>query len=60
MCESLGGVGGRGWLPEVEELIGPTPPVPILLVADEVYDEGGEAEEAKRVDGGGVGHEDGW
>ena len=47
-------------MPEVEELIGPTPPVPILLVDDEVYDEGGEAEEAKRVDGGGVGHEDVW
>ena len=47
-------------MPEVEELIGPTPPVPILLVDDEVYDEGGEAEDAKRVDGGGVGHEDVW
>ena len=43
---------------EVDELLGPTPPTPILPVDDDVYDDGGEAEDAKRVDGGGVGQED--
>ena len=34
----------------------PPPDDPILAADDEEYDEGGEAEDAKRVEGGGVGH----
>ena len=57
MCESLGGVGGSCWLPEVEELFVP-PPEPSAFVEDDVYDEGGEADDANLVEGGGVGHVD--
>ena len=40
-------------MPEVKELVVP-PPDPTL--ADDEYDEGGDAEDARRVEGGGVGH----
>ena len=30
----------------------------MLVTEDDEYDEGGEADDAKRVDGGGVGHVD--
>ena len=53
----MGGVGGSCWFPEVEELFVP-PPEPSAFVEDDVYDEGGEADDANLVEGGGVGHVD--
>ena len=59
LCGSLGGVGGSCWFPEDEEPFVPLPE-PRIFVEDDAYDEGGEADDANLVDGGGVGHVDAW